>query len=353
MQDTQGAAEILKLFPSTTEEPISAPTIETFDELIGKYEADVDEISAQFGISREEVVDGIRYRYEKAKAFFPNVSWAINVYRYNLQFDAAAEKVLERYRGYKISRELATKIAQCEDADRQCAECNGAICTKVTQFRRHSVSTVGGEVTLNPNDVCSYEKERRLRRKIDRAQIPPRYAGLTFDDYTTDASNQNAVKWARYILKNPQQSLFITGGAGTGKTFLAAIVAQELAKAGKSVLFVDVPTLLDNLRKTFNKKSDDDTTLDEMMKALSAADVLILDDLGVENPTNWVAERLYVIVNDRYNAGKAIIATSNFSLGGLINRFADDITGTRIVSRLQHMCKQAEITGADKRLRRN
>lgn len=353
MQDVKTQAEILNLFPSVdcTAEKTFAQKTETFEALIADYASDVDEISAQYGISRDEVIAGIRYRYEKVRAFFPNISWSVNVYRYNLQFDAAAEKILERYKGYKISRELATKIAQCEDADQPCAKCNGVICTKAIQFQRHSVSIVNGKVTLNVHDVCNYERERRLRKKIDRAQIPPRYAGLTFEDYSVDAGNKNAVNWAKKIIQNPQQGLFISGSAGTGKTMLAAILAQELMKAGKSVLFVDVPTLLDNLRKTFNKKtSDDDTTLDEMMKALSAADVLILDDMGVENPTAWVAERVYLIVNDRYNAGKPVIVTSNYRLETLINRFAEEITGTRIVSRLQQMCKLAEISGTDRRL---
>lgn len=341
------------MYPNTTEEPTSAPKIETFDELISKYEADVDEISAEFGISRETVLDGVRERYELARSFFPHVSWALNVYRYNLRYDRAAEKILARYKGCQISHELAEKIAKCEDEDSVCTNCDGKTCAKLIQFRRHSVSIVGGTVKLNSNDVCSYEKERRLRRKIDKAQIPPRYAGLTFEDYKVDASNQNAVNWARYILKNSSQSLFITGGAGTGKTFLAAIIAQELTKAGKSVLFVDIPNLLDNLRKTFNQKSSDgDATLDEMMTALSAADVLILDDLGAESPTPWVAERVYLIINNRYNADKPVIVTSNFGYSGLMNRFSDEITGARIVSRLQQMCKLAEITGTDRRIRR-
>lgn len=339
-----------------TEEPTSAPKTETFmtfDELIAEHAGDIAAICMEFDVSYDEAVEGVRWIFDKTRVLFTDVSWAINVYRYNVKYDRAAEKILAQYKGCQISHELAERIAKYEDEDSVCTNCDGKTCPKLIQFKRHSVSVVNGEVKLNPNDICSYEKERRLRRKIEKAQIPPRYAGLTFDDYTTDASNQNAVNWAKRTVKNPETSLFITGGAGTGKTFLAAIVAQELTKAGKSVLFVDTPNLLDNLRKTFNQKSSDgDATLDEMMTALSAADVLILDDLGVENPTNWVAERVYLIINNRYNADKPVIVTSNFGYSGLMNRFSDEITGARIVSRLQQMCKLAEINGTDRRIRR-
>lgn len=312
--------------------------------------ADVDKIAAEFGLSREEVISGIYERYDKVSAFFPDVKWCLSVYRHNILLDRAADKILARYKDCAIGRELATKIAQCEDDDKPCAKCDGINCPKNYKYHCHSVSVIGDLVMLNPNDICHYERERRLRKNFDRAQIPPRYEGLSFEDYAVDAGNKNAVKWAMRTIKNPQQGLIITGGAGTGKTFLAAILAQELMKGGKSVLFVDVPTLLDNLRKTFNKKSDDDATLDEMMKALNAVDVLILDDLGAESPTDWVAERVYVVINDRYNTRKPVILTSNYDLETLKTRFRDAITGTRIVSRIRQMCNVAEITGSDKRV---
>ena len=305
-------------------------------------------ISAEFNLDRNAVITEIRWRYEKFKDFFPNVNWAVNVYSSGLRYDAAAEAILARYAGSKISKALATKIAQSEEADAVCARCDGRNCPKFDKYHCHAVNIVNGEVKLTQG-ICHYERDRRLRKKIEAAKIPARYAGLTFENYVQDSGNKNAVNWAKYAVKNPAQSLFIYGESGTGKTFLAAIIAQELMKGGQSVLFVDTPSLLDNMRKTMNKS---DTTLEEIMAALQAADVLILDDLGVENPTAWVAERVYVIINARYNAQKPVIVTSNFTLDGLISRFADEITGTRIVSRLKQMCKLAEISGGDRRLRR-
>lgn len=322
---------------------------QTADAIDVEIAAGADEISTEFNIDRDTVITEIRWRYEKFKDFFPNVNWAINVYSSGLKYDAAAEAILARYAGYKISRALALKIAQSEETDAVCARCDGRNCPKFDKYRCHTVKIVDGEVKLTQG-ICHYERDRRLKKKIEAAKIPARYAGLTFDNYAIDAGNKNAVNWAKSIVKNPQQGVYIYGGAGTGKTFLAAILAQELMKTGKSVLFVDVPSLLDNLKTTFNNKSGNDTTLDEMMEALQAADMLILDDMGTENPTNWAAERIFIIVNDRYNAQKPVIVTSNLELDALLTHFTDEIIGARIVSRLQQMCKLAEINGGDRRL---
>ena len=112
-----------------------------------------------------------------------------------------------------------------------------------------------------------------------------------------------------------------------------------------------------NLRRHTVKQ----TSLEELMKALEEVDLLILDDIGTENPTEWAAERLYLIVNSRYSAGKPIIATSNFNAAELVNRLKtrdksgrlieSDVTGQRIVSRLCEMCQPVKIGGVDRRLR--
>ena len=128
-------------------------------------------------------------------------------------------------------------------------------------------------------------------------------------------------------------------------------------KKHKSVIFGDVPSLLDDLKSTFDAKTKN---LDDLMESLTAADLLVLDDLGTEVPTEWACERIYLIINQRYNAEKPMIVTSNFRLGEIGRRMNKPkkretvepiITGNRIVSRLAQMCNRVELRGEDWRLK--
>ena len=120
-----------------------------------------------------------------------------------------------------------------------------------------------------------------------------------------------------------------------------------------NVIFGDVPSILDDLKSTFSRKPDDNRPrIEELMNELQEVDILVLDDIGTEYSTEWALERLYMIINNRYNVGKPIIATSNFNAEKLKSRFKDNVTGARIVSRLCEMCKAVELKGYDHRIRR-
>ena len=191
-----------------------------------------------------------------------------------------------------------------------------------------------------------------LNRKFKAAKIPPLYRDKTFADFKVNGDNAQAVQAAKNFLKNQQGGLFLCGKPGRGKTFLASIVTQEFLKLDKSVIFSDVPTLLEILRNSFD---DRNTKILDLMDDLIKVDLLVLDDLGTENPTEWAVERIYTIINQRYNEEKSLIVTSNFFLGDLSERLNapknassnKNITGSRIVSRLAQMCERVELKGKD------
>ncbi len=241
-----------------------------------------------------------------------------------------------------------------------CENCTGYPCQKKTVKGMHVlIQEEYGELTIR-HYFCDYYKkaqeQSRATKQFNRAKIPRMYVGKTFEDYKVDAGNSNAIKGAKYVIEK-ETSLYLFGSPGTGKTFLAAIMAQEFLKKGKSVIFGDVPSLLDQLKGTFNE--DSETKLDDLMDTLSGVDVLILDDLGTEVSTEWACERLYLIINSRYNEGKITIVTSNYApeqaaarLNKPKNAKGEGITGSRIISRIRQMCKVVTIEGTDKRLRR-
>jgi DNA replication protein DnaC len=109
--------------------------------------------------------------------------------------------------------------------------------------------------------------------------------------------------------RDPQGWLVLVGGYGCGKTHLAAAIANFRIALGKPALFVVVADLLDYLRATYAPSST--VTFDERLDAIREAPLLILDDLGAHNSTPWAQEKLFQILNHRYNGQLPTVITSN------------------------------------------
>jgi DNA replication protein DnaC len=127
---------------------------------------------------------------------------------------------------------------------------------------------------------------------------------------------RNAVNFA----KSPEGWLVFQGINGCGKTHLAAAVANQLRKEGKSVLFIVVTDLLDYLRSTFNPESR--VTYDELFEKIKKTPVLVLDDFGEQSATPWAQEKLYQLINYRYNARLATVITTCLSLDEIERRIS-------------------------------
>ena len=247
--------------------------------------------------------------------------------------------------------------------NRPCESCTGLPCTKTTNSGwREYVQTergvsAGGKIAPV---VCvercrmyhAAKQMEKFKETFNKAKIPLKYVDKTFADYVVHEHNQNAVNWAHYIITTPisemqKNGLYLYGDSGRGKTFLAAIIAQEMIQTYRTVIFGDVPSLLDDLRSTFNSKSE--KQIEDVMNYLTKAEVLVLDDIGTEKATDWAVERLYLIINNRYNSGKITIVTSNYTLDELNYHYnlADSKIGDRITSRLKEMCSVARIGGCN------
>ena len=129
----------------------------------------------------------------------------------------------------------------------------------------------------------------------------PEQEGLTFDTLLSLIDAEEGRNW-----------LFLYGGTGSGKTYSAIIAAQIAMLREKSVFFVNTAELLDGLRP--GSENDEMSLRDIYMAKAKKSDVLILDDIGHEKSSEWVREKLFLIVNDRWNKGKMTIFTSNYDL---------------------------------------
>ena len=100
--------------------------------------------------------------------------------------------------------------------------------------------------------------------------------------------------------ENPRGWLVYTGPSSSGKTHLAAAIANRCIERGQTVFFIFVPDLLDHLRGTYAPESL--VSYDELFQQVREAPVLVLDDLGSHSSTTWAQEKLFQVFNHRFNA---------------------------------------------------
>jgi len=125
-------------------------------------------------------------------------------------------------------------------------------------------------------------------------------------------SLQKTIKAAHAFAEKPRGWIVLMGGFGSGKTHLAAAIANHRAGLGDPPLFVMVPDLLDHLRATFSPGSS--VAFDRRFDEIRTASLLVLDDLGTQSMTPWVREKLYQLFNYRYNAELPTVITTSDTL---------------------------------------
>ncbi len=135
----------------------------------------------------------------------------------------------------------------------------------------------------------------------------------TFDPRTDELDAEEAENLARAFrlaegyAEDPQDWVVFTGDYGSGKTHLAASIANRQVNLGNPALFVVVPDLLDHLRATFGPASL--VPYDKLFDEVRGAPLLVMDDLGTQSATPWAREKLYQIFNYRYRARLATVIT--------------------------------------------
>ena len=147
------------------------------------------------------------------------------------------------------------------------------------------------------------------------------------------------------IKQGIDQSMFITGGAGVGKTVLMAGIAKEILKdKEKEVEWISYPSFIMELQSSF-RKDDEITPFERAKEIASFPGTLAIDDIGAEKMTAFVQQITYYIINYREQEMLHTLITSNFSLQQI-----DEQIDTRISSRIGGMCKIVKLTGKDRRL---
>lgn len=172
---------------------------------------------------------------------------------------------------------------------------------------------------------------------------------LSYDYYEGEALDcfRRAVTISKNFIEtfdSDYHNLFFYGTVGTGKSFLSSCIARELLESEHSVVYTSAINLFEVLSKSmFDYKNKED--LITYHKELFDCDLLIIDDLGTEYPTNLISSVFFSLLNGRNMAQKSTIISTNLSFEDVSNRYSD-----RSFSRIMQNYIVCKFTGPDIRI---
>lgn len=202
------------------------------------------------------------------------------------------------------------------------------------------------------------EGRRIIRRSMLKASgMLARQQSQTFAGFTPTQKQKAAYSAARSFAAEKGSGLVICGGVGSGKTHLAAAIANEVierygiddewaldaAKESKTggyiggfspVYFISSTELMSSLREAMKNGEPS-----AAMRRCKNADVLILDDLGTEKPSEWTVERIFEIIDHRYSSCRPTVITTNCTVDELKRQI-----GARSYDRIKETCRYVTIT---------
>ena len=182
------------------------------------------------------------------------------------------------------------------------------------------------------------------QRLKEQSNLGERFMNRTFANFDT-RRDINAFKQCRAyaeratLFNDKRNGLLIFGGIGSGKTHLAAAIANCMTDRGIPALFATFSEHLERIKEEFDKTGEK-----KHLSLMKNTPILVIDDLGKEKKTEWTQQILYDVVNYRYEHMLPIIITSNFDVDGLANYVSNAIW-----SRLYEMCNAVETAGKDYR----
>lgn len=192
------------------------------------------------------------------------------------------------------------------------------------------------------------QKRRQYEQRVAELRIgsmmDAKSRNSTFANFQKTKDNERPLTIARRYVERfdemaaKNQGLMFYGNPGTGKTFIAACIANALIEKQVPVVVTSFVKLIGEIQNQSFDRSEE-----AMIQTLNRAKLLIIDDLGAERSTDYALERVYNVIDSRYRSAKPLILTTNLTLGQM-QATADTRYG-RIYDRIFEMCYPVEMKG--------
>ena len=245
------------------------------------------------------------------------------------------------------------------DSLKKCKGCKGLQECRQDNAGLHFECTNGALLTIGLVS-CDYKKnQNKLEKHIKNykvSDLPKDWYAKSF----SDLSLKNEAKAYRDLVKSvldycdhpDQTGFFLYGNVGVGKSLLAALVCNDLAKQNKKVSYIHVPTMCSRMKSYLGEDE-----FDEHLFWMKNVDFLVLDDIGAESATPWIRDELLLpILNFRMENRLSTWFTSNEDFDSLFDHYKncgkvqEEMKAIRIMERIRALSKEVQLDGKNRRI---
>lgn len=262
--------------------------------------------------------------------------------------------------GMEVLGQMMTNTAASESVSEKevCEKCGENRCMEVTILGRKHIVRKQCRCEREESQKRREEDERkqkqiRLNRLKESSMMDREFKSCTFENFIRNNYNRQIYKMAmRYCenwpkMKEKNIGFMLWGNPGNGKTYIASCIANRLLSQMVPVIAISSIGILSRIKQTYNSFGKEGEV--QVIGMLKNASLLILDDLGAENDTQWSREKLYEIVDSRYRQAKPMIVTTNLTPDQLKRKLTSGDGVTRTYDRLIEMCTPVELKGPSRR----
>lgn len=193
------------------------------------------------------------------------------------------------------------------------------------------------------------EEQRRIDNLRSLSLMDVKLRSVRFSNYQVNDDNRRVFGIAKRYVENfdemfsKNQGILFWGDVGTGKSYTAAAIANELIDRRHSAIMTSFIKLLNEMMRFGSDDKDKKLSAADYIQNLNQAKLLVIDDLGAERGTDFALEKVYDIIDSRYRSGKPIVLTTNLEISHMKN--CDDIRYNRIYDRIFEMCYPVKVEG--------